>query len=305
MQTTINNPAIAQGFQALQSAFFPNPNAVIEADLRRREGLNIDADTRYRDASTANIAQQTSDLAYKAAELQKLVDTMAGADLTNPATRAALAAAGLGSGTDPSALAGMSAYANPKFAAPEDLATIFIGTGAADNYGQTQPGYREGLQNNLDQLGVQGQNRLNELDWFAANPGARVSGSGVPGGGTPLDVSPMDAANLQALTMETIAQVAGVTSETLNVDGTYLNALNGLVSKYYQQSRNAQLAISQALADMPMQTEIVDPSRWPLSTMQMNVTQAPAPSSVEPGSTATLADGSKVQWDGQAWVPLK
>ena len=264
MQTTINNPAIAQGFQALQQAFFPDPSRQIEADLARRKGINIDADTRYRDASTGLVGEQTRGFRIKNDGTVGLADIFTnGGDLSDPVVRGHIAGQAIRGGVDPATVTGHSVYTNPQFTNPNDLATIMTGTGAVSSYGATQPGQAAALDNNIAVQEAQNAGRLAELEWYKANPGVVTARGGT---GTPMDVSPGDVGKLQEMTLTALEGVLSAQGKSLqNVDPSYTTAVLDRATQLYQVTRNSQAAITQAIGEVPFETQSNDISWWPFS----------------------------------------
>lgn len=102
MNSTFNNQAVAAGFNALAQALSPNYSQMIEADLAARKGLNIDADTRYRDAltgqtgaATAQTQAQTSRINADNAAIAQARQALQGG-VMDPNTIAAILSGGMG-----------------------------------------------------------------------------------------------------------------------------------------------------------------------------------------------------------------
>lgn len=186
---TINSDAIAQGFQTLASVLMPNPTGIMQADLMRRQGLNVDADTRYRDAQTGLTGTQQGKIQGEI-DAAKALAAIFGAnpDLTDPAVRAQIAAVAPllegGMGASMPGIVGGTTFVDPDFAGGDAaFSNILLGNGIVNSYGNTPEGQTRDHAAALSQaLGVQdlrNQGAMSELQFKAANPGVGSSSTPV------------------------------------------------------------------------------------------------------------------------------
>ncbi len=152
----IQDPNIAKGFQALMSVFAPNSSSLIDADMKRREGARIDADTNRIGVDATRLAADRARLEAEAARTSgfsaadaAMADILSDPafDPADPAWRRRLAGAAAGTengmADGPGGITGFSSYVDPYFAGDEQgFSNILTGTGVVPDYANTPSGQR-------------------------------------------------------------------------------------------------------------------------------------------------------------------
>lgn len=157
MYHTIRDPNVAAGFHALTSALFPSAEGRIRADLYRGQ-------RRMLDAQADNLGAEAERTRQAIAAIGDLSGSFGGADLTSGDTRSQLAGLAIAAGLDPASLSGYTTYANPTYAAADELSTTMLGTGVVDNWGQTRTGTEQALASSDAQHAAAIQGTLDHQD---------------------------------------------------------------------------------------------------------------------------------------------
>jgi hypothetical protein len=180
MFNAIQNPQIAAGFSSLAQALGGgggNASSVIEADMERRRGGLIDAQTATQGAHAQYYGAQTLETQTDTRQTQMNIDgveALAALLALGNFNTGDLAAEAARGGLDPDVLAGLAVFADPNFAgSPATLATILNGTGA-QNYQDTEEGQRRSLDNGIllndaDNLTSVTNNQLDNVTSVANN----------------------------------------------------------------------------------------------------------------------------------------
>lgn len=276
--TTIRDPGIAKGFSVLADVFGRQPaERAIQADLNRVRRDQILAETGVTNQKLAQMREQQANQVL-------LSSILAGnPDLSDPAARADMmsAIAGTENGMElgPKFATGATTFMQPGAFNENDLSAVLLGTGVVNSFDQTPTGQGRALnaaqgmkaselsnaltlnnQDNQTALSVARQNNDGEmarLIWRTQNP-APLGTSRT--GGKPLDVSPDDTNELWSMVEE---RLQAQFPETEVIDPQVQNAVMPRVSQLYQQTRNAELAIQQALGEIGLETQSQDDSWWP------------------------------------------
>lgn len=351
---TIQDPAMARGFSILADAFAPNAEREINADLarHRRDGM-----VAQRQLDEQKLSQ-ARDLQANQVMLQSI---LAGdPDMADPAVRADLMStlAGVDGGLQygPKFATGAATFMQPQFADEADLSNILLGTGVVGSYAQTPAGTKAGfaadlerqaaadagafarteatnsnavtreqmtidaanarhadsLANALTQEQLRQDGSMARAIYQAENPTAT-------GGKTPLDVSPADSEKLwEQIDARLVAEYPDATV----IDPEVRAAIMPRVAQLYQQTRNAEAAIQQALGEIGLEQYGQDDSWWPTGDTQhlrvrkaaaapaaaekpgAGVAPSAAPGAFQEGQTATGPNGEKIVFRGGQWVPL-
>lgn len=263
MNSSYEASRIADGFAQLASIFMPNTGALIEADLNRRKANNIDADTNRTNVDATRLAADRDRIMSERAVIDQqraaaveLANIFAsGADLNDPTTRGAAAAAvakmkdGLQYG--PSGVTGLTTYVDPNFVPDnEDFSRVIVGSGVVNGWDQTPTGTMDAetnklIANDADNASLEKRKQM-ELD-----NETQLAKAGLKGGGktpNPLDVTPETSGELATMLATSLASNFGVDAE--NVDPKLLTALQAEVAQAYQNRENAAVAIQDVLAGL-------------------------------------------------------
>lgn len=265
MQPGYEVSRIADAFQSLSSILMPNTAGLIEADLAQAKKGNLVADTNRINVDAGRLAADRDRLKAETAMTDQerlaaanLAQILATGDLTDPAVRAAAAAAtammenGLANG--PAGLTGLSTYANPDFVPDnESFSRVILGTGVVDDFGKTPTGFYDSETNDL--VANDADNRSLELRNDADNATTIKTTEmelAAPGGKdrNPVDVTPKGAQELADLLASNISAEFGVDVE--NIDPKLLRRLTAQVADGYQAKENAAAAIADVLSGLEM-----------------------------------------------------
>jgi hypothetical protein len=215
MFNAIQNPQIAAGFSSLAQALGGgggNASSVIEADMERRRGGLIDAQTATQGAHAQYYGAQTLETQTDTRQTQMNIDgveALAALLAGGAVSTADLAAAAARGAIDPNVLAGLATFANPNFAgSPEALATILNGTGV-QNFENTEVGQRRSLDNSIllndaDNLTSVTNNQLDNVTSVANNDADNLT-----------SVANNDADNLTSIANNDADNVAAATAAAL------------------------------------------------------------------------------------------
>lgn len=272
----IQDPRIAQAFSSLAGALVPDAGALIDADLDRRRGGLIDAQTRTQGA-TANAQQALAGLRNtQASEIQQGIDGLAefataltGQDFTTAEGRAALSAAAARAGVAPDALTGYSTYADPNFVPDDDdFSRILLGTGAVASQAQTPSGFNATNELALQEALLGQQTRLQETEMEAAAALERAMLADEtarreddmrfgPDATSPEDREPPPSQSMSLLDQERLLGMFAQRAASLFPDGAapeegaLRGALPRLMEELDRNGGNAMAAIETVLSGLP------------------------------------------------------
>lgn len=282
MFNNVQDPRIAQGFQALAGVFGGGSAAdIIQADLDRRRGGLIDAQTRTEGGQLAAAnalaglrGTQSAEIQQQMGALAGIASALTGQDYTTPEGRAALTGlfAQAGLGVDEAVGATTFTHGGNPFPSEQNFSDVLLGTGVVSGWGNTPTGTAQdlagqGARNDADNLRaleevlIQGEIDLQEAQIRAAttergqdigaetardridNPAPRA-GSGADGSLNPLDLN-----RVFDMFVETVSGLSGGEADPAEWAGARV-----LLDQALRDNQgNAVAAIQQVLRGLPRQ----------------------------------------------------
>lgn len=310
---TIRDPGISRGFSILADAFTPNAGALVQADLAAKRRDQLLAQT---EGQTLENTQRQNAIS----STRQLQEILAGnPNMSDPALRGKimsnLAAMEGGLQYGPSFAAGSATFVNPNFVNETDLSKILLGTGVTSTFAGTPDGQSRDLQNALELQQMRNDAAFDQQ--ILQNAGAMdrtryETDNGTGGQRAPATVSPETSDKLFEDLQARLTGDQGQYPDTV-LEPELANAMRLELAQRYAQTKNAEQAIADVLAGVPVEKYTYD--TWaPFDEedrLRLAKPNAPATSSAPPapaasGPTATdPKTGKKVMWDGKSWVPVK
>lgn len=311
MYNTVRDPGMAKGFGILANILGQqDATGAIKADLYKGQRDEMRAATALKQQELVDMRNAE---AYRAMLSEVLTDP----NWMNTPEGRANATSMLpymedGMQHGPGFLTGTSVFTQPDHLAPGPLSNVLIGTGVVDDWGKTPVGHQY------------------ETDVRAATDLATGGGSR-----TPLDVGPNDVGALQAMLTH---RLQAQNPEGLPIDPAFLAEIMPVITRAYQQSRDAELAVSQALEGVEMEryqdtgvpfwpfdnqdpvlrrkagSPAPAPAQPPAAGAPAGAGGAPAPASAgalpppesrPEGLRARTHDGREVVWTNGQWMPVR
>lgn len=311
---TIRDPGISRGFSILADAFTPNAGALVQADLAAKRRDQLLAET---EGQTLENKQRQNQIT----STRQLQEILAGnPNMSDPALRGRimsnLAAMEGGLQYGPGFAAGSATFVNPNFVNESDLSKILLGTGVTSTFAGTPDGQARDLSNALelqrmkdnaafdrqilDNAGAMDRTRY-ETDNGGTNEGRRATVSP--------ETSDKLFEDLQSRLIGEQGQYSGAV-----IEPELAAAMRLELAQRYAQSKNAEQAIADVLAGVPVERYTYD--TWApfdeedrLRLAKPNAPAAASPSPSAPAASGPTATdpktGKKIRWDGTAWVPVK
>jgi len=237
---TIQNPGLGKLFSGLASALGGgDAESLIRADLAKTQRDNVLSDTAINQSKLATLQRQET-------AMKSLADILGDPTLATTAEGRASLMSVLSQVPDglqygPGFALGSSTFTNPQVFNDADLSKAALGTGVVSDYANTPTGLAQTLAGDMEKAALQEQGDTYRKILEIANPG---SGSGR----VPPTVEFDDVEAFSGAIDEALANQFGGTA----VDPQLRDALIAHAVQLFQQSRNAPMAVQQALADFEM-----------------------------------------------------